>query len=246
MVCRRVKNGIALRDSTMGSASESRTPSPHQLDRLIDYEHVFEVERIDVSSLPARKVYHATKRFFDVVLCGSALVLLSPLMLCVAIAVKLDSPGPVVYRQERLGKNGVPFVMHKFRSMYVDAESNGPQWADANDSRITRVGRFLRQSKLDEIPQFWDVVRGHMSLVGPRPERAVFYQEFEKYIHGFSQRLLVTPGLTGYAQAMGGLSLKPAEKIRYDIEYIKQQSTLMDLRILLRTLCLPYLCGDDL
>lgn len=246
MLWRCKKNGLGLCDSATGGVPESHIPSPLTLDGLIDCDHVVEIEKIDVSSLPSRKAYHVSKRVFDVLSCGGALVALSPLMLGVAIAVKLDSPGPVIYRQVRLGKNGVPFVMHKFRSMYVDAELNGPQWADAHDTRITRVGRFLRQSKLDEIPQFWDVLRGKMSLVGPRPERAVFYDEFEKYIHGFSQRLLVTPGLTGYAQAMGGLSLKPAEKILYDIEYIKQQSAVLDLRIILRTLHMFAVSRKDL
>lgn len=218
----------------------------HAIDSIIDRNHVVEVERLDPATLPLRRAYRVVKRVFDVVSCSGALVVLSPLMLAVAMAVKLDSPGPALYRQERVGKGGKRFVMHKFRSMSVDAEQQGPQWADVDDRRITRVGRFLRHNKLDELPQFWDVLVGNMSLVGPRPERAVFYDEFEKYIHGFSQRLLVVPGMTGYAQAMGGLNLKPAEKILYDLEYIKHQGFVLDTRIIMRTLRLILTGGEDL
>ena len=119
--------------------------------------------------------------------------------------------------------------------MTVDAEKNGAQWAVAQDNRVTRVGSFLRACRLDEIPQFWGVIIGDLSIVGPRPERAIFYDEFEKYIHGFKQRLLVTPGLTGLAQVNGGYDLKPAEKIIYDLEYIKNQSLLLDLKIMIKT-----------
>lgn len=202
---------------------------------LVDREHVVEVERIDVDALPKRRAFHVIKRFFDVVSCGAALILLSPVMAAVAVAIKLDSPGPVIFRQERLGKGGRPFMIHKFRSMRVDAEANGAQWAAEGDPRVTRVGRFIRASRLDELPQFWDVVIGNMSLVGPRPERAVFYEEFEQYVHGFSQRLMVTPGITGLAQVSGGYDLGPAEKVIYDIEYIKKQGIAMDFRIISST-----------
>lgn len=217
------------------SRSSQGTYLAQSVAALVDRAHVVEVERIDVDKLPKKHVYHAVKRAFDILSCGTALVVLSPVVLLTAAAVKLDSQGPAFFSQERLGKDGKPFMLHKFRSMRVDAEAEGAQWASDEDPRVTRVGKFLRKSRLDEVPQFWNVVKGDMSLVGPRPERAVFYDEFEKYIHGFSQRLLVTPGITGLAQVSGGYDLKPAEKVVYDIEYIKSQSIVMDLKVILRT-----------
>ena len=124
--------------------------------------------------------------------------------------------------------------------MRLDAEKNGPQWADKDDPRCTRLGRILRKSRLDEIPQLWNILKGEMSFVGPRPERQCFYEEVETYTHGFSKRLLVKPGLTGYAQVNGGYELKPEEKIVYDIEYIHKQSVLMDLWCIFKTVKLVF------
>ncbi len=219
----------------LSERSSSGTYIAQATASLVDKTRVIEVERIDVSALPKRRFYHFVKRLFDIASCGAALILLSPVMLVIAAAVKLNSPGPVFYSQERLGKDGKPFMLYKFRSMRIDAEANGAQWASDHDPRVTRVGAFLRKSRLDEIPQFWNVVKGDMSLIGPRPEREVFYKEFEKYIHGFSQRLAVKPGITGLAQVSGGYDLKPAEKIIFDIEYIKNQSFAMDIDVILKT-----------
>ena len=184
--------------------------------------------------------YLFAKRLFDITASLLAGIVLLVPMLIIAMVVRLDSPGPALFRQERLGKNGKPFTMLKFRSMYLDAEVNGPQWAAVNDHRCTRVGRVLRNSRLDELPQLWNILKGDMSFVGPRPERAYFYREFEKYIPGFSNRLLVTPGLTGYAQVNGGYSLKPEEKIIYDMEYIERQSIILDIRCLLKTVHIVF------
>ncbi len=126
-------------------------------------------------------------------------------------------------------------MLYKFRSMRENAEASGAQWAADDDPRVTRVGKFIRKTRMDELPQFWNVVKGDMSLVGPRPERAVFYEQFERYIHGFKQRLLVLPGITGLAQVSGGYDLGPAEKIVYDIEYIKHQGVVMDVKVIART-----------
>ena len=161
-------------------------------------------------------------------------------MLVIALVVALDSPGAPIFRQERLGLNGEPFWIYKFRSMRLNAEENGPQWANEQDSRCTHVGQFLRRTRLDELPQLYNILRGDMSFVGPRPERAYFYREFVKYIPGFSNRLLVTPGLTGYAQVNGGYSLKPEEKIIYDMEYIERQSIILDIRCLLKTVHIVF------
>ena len=211
------------------------------LTGLVDTDRVIEVERIDPTALPDRRGYFFVKRVADVTLSLAALAVLAVPMAVIALAVKLDSPGPVFYRQERLGKNGKAFQLVKFRSMWTDAEKNGAQWAKAHDSRVTRMGRIMRVCRLDELPQFWGVVKGDLSLVGPRPERAVFYDAFERYIPGFKQRLMVTPGITGLAQVNGGYDLKPAEKIQYDIEYIKKQSFSMDMLILLKTITIVLL-----
>ena len=121
--------------------------------------------------------------------------------------------------------------------MFLDAEKNGAQWSlREDDERVTRVGRFLRKTRLDELPQFLNVLQGNMSVVGPRPEREIFYKEFETYIHGFSQRLKVKPGIAGYAQVYGGFLLEPEKKILYDVEYIKHRSLWFDFRIILKTL----------
>ena len=198
------------------------------LTGLVDTDRIIEVERIDPAALPDRRGYLFVKRAADVTLSLAALAVLAVPMVVIALTVKLDNPGPVFYRQERLGKNGKPFQLVKFRSMRIDAEKE-------HDPRVTRMGHIMRACRLDELPQFWGVVKGDLSLVGPRPERAVFYDAFEKYIPGFKQRLMVTPGITGLAQVNGGYDLKPAEKIQYDVEYIKHQSFGMDMAILLKT-----------
>lgn len=181
-----------------------------------------------------------TKRCVDIV--GAVLggiVLLVP-MLIIALAIRIDSEGPAIFKQERLGKDGKPFVMLKFRSMYLDAEAEGPRWADNDDVRCTRLGRFLRRCRLDEFPQLWNILVGDMSFVGPRPERACFYDQFELYIHGFRNRLVVKPGLTGLAQVNGGYDLRPEEKIIYDMEYIQKQSLLLDIKCILKTAKLVF------
>ena len=180
------------------------------------------------------------KRTADIVVALLVAILGILPMAVIALCIKLDSKGPVIFRQERLGKDGKVFTMYKFRSMRTDAEADGPKWADKEDDRCTKVGAFLRKTRLDELPQFWNILKGEMSLVGPRPERPFFYDEFETYIHGFRNRLVVRPGLTGWAQVSGGYDLKPEEKIVYDMEYISQMSTWMDLRCLVRTVRLIF------
>ena len=194
--------------------------------------------------LQQRKMYLITKRAFDIVCSFLGLLILAIPMMIIAVIIVLDSPGSPIYKQERLGINGKPFMIYKFRSMRLDAEQNGPQWADEQDPRCTRFGQFLRRARLDELPQLFNILRGDMSFVGPRPERAYFYEEFEKYIPGFSNRLMVTPGLTGYAQTNGGYLLKPEEKIIYDMEYIENRSIRMDLACIIKTIRV-VLFGDS-
>ena len=196
-------------------------------------QRVMYIERPRVAE---KRAYLALKRAFDISGALVGLAVLALPMSVIALIIALDSPGDPIFRQERLGKDGKPFTMYKFRSMYEDAERDGPRWADADDGRCTRFGAFLRRTRLDELPQIWNILKGDMSFVGPRPERACFYRLFEEYIVGFSNRLAVTPGLTGYAQVNGGYDLKPEEKIVYDMEYIEHRSVWMDLLCILKTI----------
>ena len=191
--------------------------------------------------VPKRKpVYSFVNRAFDEVVSITAGVLLLIPMGIIALMIRLDSEGPALFKQERLGKNGKPFYMYKFRSMRIDAEKNGPKWADQDDDRCTRLGKLLRKCRLDELPQLWNIFVGDMSIVGPRPERPFFYDEFETYIHGFRHRLVVQPGLTGLAQVNGGYDLEPEEKIVYDMRYIKERSLWMELKIIFKTVALVF------
>lgn len=176
------------------------------------------------------------KRLMDIILSAAGLVCLFIPMVIIGILVKLDSKGPAIYSQARLGKDAKPFMIYKFRSMILDAEADGPKWADLDDQRCTKLGKMLRKTRLDELPQLYNILIGDMSIVGPRPERECFYVEFEKYIPGFKNRMAVTPGLTGHAQVNGGYSLLPEEKIVYDMEYIANRSLRMDLQCILKTI----------
>jgi sugar transferase (PEP-CTERM system associated) len=167
------------------------------------------------------------------------LLLSLPIVVVAAILVKIDSRGPVFYTQERVGKNGHPFVLTKFRSMRVDAEKEGPVWASKSDDRTTRVGRILRKTRIDEIPQFWNILKGEMNFVGPRPERPHFVAQLAEEIDYYEQRHLIEPGLTGWAQIKYpyGASIEDArEKLQYDLFYIKNQSLLLDAIIMFETI----------
>ncbi len=166
------------------------------------------------------------------------LVLSLPIAILTAILIKLDSPGPIFYRQERMGKNGKPFEVIKFRSMRIDAEKDGPVWATDNDDRATRIGKIIRQIRVDEIPQFWSIIKGEMSFVGPRPEREHFVSQLAAEVPFYEHRHLVTPGLTGWAQIKYpyGASVEDArQKLQYDLYYIKNQSLALDLVIIFET-----------
>lgn len=180
-----------------------------------------------------------SKRGFDLFVAVCGLVIGAPLMLATALAVRLTSPGPVLFRQERVGEGGAPFTLLKFRTMRVDAEQEGkPQWAQQNDPRVTSVGRFLRKSRLDEMPQMWNVLQGSMSFVGPRPERPFFVAQLREKIPFYDQRHAVKPGITGWAQVRfryGSDESDQQEKLRYDMFYVKHHSLLFDLRILFET-----------
>jgi sugar transferase (PEP-CTERM system associated) len=185
-----------------------------------------------------------TRRFFkrstDVILSLAMLILFSPLILVTAILIKIDSTGPVLFSQERVGKNKNPYLLYKFRSMVQDAEKQtGPVWASDNDKRITRVGTIIRKWRIDELPQLWNVLKGDMSFVGPRPEREFFVKKLEDIIPYYGERFSVKPGITGWAQVCYryGASVDDAvEKVNYDLFYIKNMSSFMDLMIILRTI----------
>jgi lipopolysaccharide/colanic/teichoic acid biosynthesis glycosyltransferase len=177
--------------------------------------------------------YELTKRALDVAGATVGLTLSAPLLAASAIAVRLEDAGPVLFRQERVGLEGRPFEVLKLRTMIVDAHTQGAGYAvDRGDSRITRIGRLLRRTSIDELPQLWNVLRGEMSLVGPRPTLA--YQ-VERYTERQRRRLEVKPGLTGWAQVNGRASLSWPERIELDVWYVEHRSLALDLRILLRT-----------
>ncbi len=181
----------------------------------------------------------AAKRAFDIVAAGVGLILAAPIMLVVALLVRLTSPGPAMYHQQRVGRHGRLFTVHKFRSMRQDAEAaTGAVWASRNDDRVTPIGRFLRKTRLDELPQLFNVLRGEMSMVGPRPERPEFVEDLTRQIPFYRQRHVVKPGVTGWAQVCYtyGASVGDAlEKLQYELYYIKNMSFALDLFILFKT-----------
>jgi lipopolysaccharide/colanic/teichoic acid biosynthesis glycosyltransferase len=201
------------------------------------HQYLHKVEEMRNIDLP--RWYLITKRFMDVFVAILGILLLSPLFLIVALLIKIDSKGPVLYGQDRVGKNGKLFKIYKFRTMRIDAEKQtGPVWATENDPRITFIGRILRDSKIDEFPQFVNLIKGEMSMVGPRPERPFFVEQFTKTIPGYSRRLDVTPGLTGPAQLRNGYNtsaMSVIKKLRYDIYYVKRMDLSMDLGLLAET-----------
>jgi len=184
-------------------------------------------------------IFEVVKRLSDIVFSLAGLLAAGPVMLLVALALRLASNGPVLYSQLRVGRNGSPFIIYKFRSMRVDAEAqSGAVWSTRGDPRVTKLGRFLRRTRLDELPQLWNVLRGDMSLVGPRPERPEFIAELERKIPYYGQRHAVRPGLTGWAQVRHhyGSSVNDAqEKLQYDLFYIKHLSFAFDAYIILET-----------
>ena len=184
----------------------------------------------------SKPVYEKMKRVSDVILSLILLVILAGPMLGIALAIRLDSPGPVFYRQIRLGTLGKPFTLLKFRTMRKDAERNGPVWTEKEDARRTKVGVFLRRFHLDELPQLVNILAGDMSLVGPRPERAVFYEKFRESVSDFEKRLLIKPGLTGLAQIEGKYNTSPKDKAILDLLYIENFSLPYDFKLMLRTL----------
>jgi exopolysaccharide biosynthesis polyprenyl glycosylphosphotransferase len=183
-----------------------------------------------------KSIYLYIKRVFDFVLSLVGLVVTSPIVLLFVVLIKLESAGPAFFLQERVGLNGRYFRVIKLRSMRVDAEVNGAQWAEKNDPRVTKVGLFIRKTRIDELPQLVNVLIGEMSLIGPRPERPIFTAQFNEEIPGFISRLQVKPGLSGWAQINGGYDITPQEKFLLDRYYINNMSFYLDFIILFKTI----------
>ncbi|WP_242214206.1 sugar transferase [Bacillus cereus group sp. BfR-BA-01383] len=198
-----------------------------------------ETNQAKLYTVPAQEknniLNRSVKRLFDIIFSLILLLVTIPIMLFFCVMIILETSGAPLYLQDRLGINGKKFKVFKLRSMVNDAEKNGPQWASENDPRITKVGLFIRKTRIDELPQLINILKGDMSFVGPRPEREYFYKQFDAYIPEFKERLLVKPGLTGWAQINGGYNLDPEEKLKLDMEYIELKTMRMDIRILCKT-----------
>lgn len=203
-------------------------------------EHMYGLPLIEVLPVPMPAWEQTTKRLIDILVSLVILLAGLPFWILIGLIIRLTSSGPAVYRQQRVGRRGSVFIMHKYRTMREDAEAEtGPVWASANDTRYTPVGRWLRKTRLDEVPQFWDVLRGKMSLVGPRPERPYFVRRFRREIPLYNRRHRVTPGITGWAQVKWRYDQSVEDvrqKLKYDLFYIENMSLRMDFKILFRTI----------
>ena len=202
---------------------------------LEKYDEEMIKETLDFSLITENKLYDIYSRILDICLSLIGLVIGIPLIIMFGILIKLEDNGPIIYKQDRVGKHGKIFNLYKVRSMKTDAEKFGAQWAQQNDPRILKVGKFIRKTRIDEIPQLFNILKGDMSIIGPRPERPMFTMQFNEDIDGFINRLLVKPGLTGWAQINGGYEMTPEEKLKWDIEYIKSRSVMKDISIIFRT-----------
>ncbi|ANP83931.1 MULTISPECIES: sugar transferase [Bacillus] len=199
-----------------------------------DYQITPDTQTIQVESNQS-KIYLGIKYLLDVMFSLVGLIVLMPVILIFSILIILESPGSPFYLQERLGLNGKRFKVIKLRSMRNDAEKNGAKWAEKNDPRVTKIGLFIRKTRIDELPQLFNILKGDMSLVGPRPERPIFTEKFERDIPGFKKRLEVKPGLTGWAQVNGGYEITPKEKLNLDVYYINHASIILDFKIIIKT-----------
>ena len=194
---------------------------------------------IDISRAKLTYAEENTKRLGDIIISALVMIFLSPLFMLIAILVRLDSKGPILYTQERIGRFGKPFKIYKFRTMKTDAETNGPQLTDLNDPRVTLLGLTLRKYRLDEIPQFWNVFKGDMSLVGPRPERGYFINEIVRHAPYYCLVHQVRPGITSWGMVKYGYASNVEQMIKrakYDILYLENMSLVLDCKILIYTI----------
>ena len=192
---------------------------------------------INIRYVPLDDAFNKTIKYLsDYIIAIIAIIITSPIMIITAIAIKLTSPGPIIFKQERIGYHGEPFNMYKFRSMRVQSPSDEKsEWTTKDDPRKTRVGDFIRRTSIDELPQFFNVLKGEMSVVGPRPERPYFVDEFRKEIPKYMVKHQVRPGITGWAQVNGRNAIVWEDKLNFDLEYLKKQSLWMDIKIFFKT-----------
>lgn len=200
-------------------------------------------DAIDTSEVKGSWIFDLYQRILDIILSLIGLIIGIPLMLIFGIFIKFEDKGPMTYKQERVGKNGRVFYIYKLRSMRTDAEKFGAKWADKDDPRITNVGKFIRKTRIDELPQLFNILKGDMSIIGPRPERPSFTAQFNEEIPGFINRLAIKPGLTGWAQVNGGYEITPKQKFKEDMYYIRNRSVSLDIKILFKTVKV-VLTGD--
>jgi sugar transferase (PEP-CTERM system associated) len=236
--CDRLDARQVLRASERGLRLYSDTEFWERQLRRIDVDQVGVGQAGQAAAASGQPVAAAVQRTTDILLSLMLLAFTLPLMLLTALAIRLDSPGPVLYRQDRVGLGGRVFTVLKFRSMRTDAEARGPVWAAQRDPRVTRIGSFIRLTRIDELPQLLNVLRGEMSFIGPRPERPHFVEQLEQALPFYRDRALVKPGLTGWAQVNYpyGASVEDARaKLSYDLYYVKHRSLLLDLMILIAT-----------
>lgn len=203
----------------------------------VDHTLISDIPLVELTKGPVPGWVYLTKRVLDVLGASIALAVSFPIMLLAAILIKLISPGPVFFRQERVGRNERLFKVYKFRTMVMGAEEeSGPVLATESDERITPVGKFLRRYRIDELPQLFNILKGDMSFVGPRPERPFFVEKYKENIPGYAERFKIKPGVTGLAQVSGTYATTARNKLKYDLIYIYHQSLFLDLKILLKTL----------
>ena len=199
---------------------------------------IFHTPLIEISPDLMPVWQQSIKRVIDIIVSLFAMILLVPIYLLTAVGVKMSSKGSILFSQERIGKEGKPFMMHKFRSMYADAESRGPQLSSDDDPRITKFGKFIRKVRLDEIPQFYTVLKGEMSIVGPRPERQFYINQIVKKAPHYRLLMKIKPGITSWGQVKFGYASNIEEmidRLRYDILYLENMSIAMDFKILIYT-----------
>ncbi|CEN89678.1 sugar transferase [Paraclostridium sordellii] len=205
------------------------------LDTEIKSNNNVEINKDKINN--KKYLYEILKRILDIISSLLGLIVAIPIILVIAIIIKIEDNGPVFYSQQRLGKDEKNFFVYKLRSMRVDAEKyGGVQWAQKDDPRITKIGKFIRKTRIDEIPQLFNILKGDMSLIGPRPERPELTYKFNKEIPGFIDRLVIKPGLTGLAQVNGGYDISPEEKLKWDIIYIKNRNIFLDISIIFKTI----------
>jgi len=228
-----------LECKTKGIIIEDGIEFYERLAGKLEIDHLHPSFMIFSDGFRVSRFIRLLKRSMDLILSLTGLVTAAPLMMVIVCLIKIESPGPILYRQERVGENGTPFNLLKFRSMRDNAETDGPVWAEKEDNRVTRIGKWLRKARLDEIPQMINVLTGSMSFVGPRPERPHFVEKLRLAIPYYDQRSSVLPGITGWAQIRypyGASIAESAEKLRYDLYYIKNMSLAFDLFIIFDTI----------